>query len=831
MNLKNYTNKKILSELNICTKIAVLLCFMGFQFSFAQNNCETALPITAGTHVVDMIDGSNVVSSCSIASMGEWYAYTPTGNYSVTVTSDLPDNICGDTNFSVYTGTCNAFSCYTSDDDSGSVACDQPPATGQTYLSKKTFDVVAGTTYYIVWDNKWSDEGFVFQVNEAPFIPSPCYAATSVTAGTTTVAAIDGSNLNTACSTTAMAKWYTYTPTQDFHLTITSDLPVNICKNTNFSVYTGSCSNGLSCITSDDNSGVIECNVVNNFSNLSKKTFDVSGGTTYYIAWDNKWSTDGFDFQIIEEEIVIPVTYTSQTIATINNGAYNICVVDMNSDLMDDIVSVSGSNLKVHYQQPDHTFTATSFTVAGTTVEPSWSLAAGDYNKDGYNDLVLGSNGGLSLWKSNEVGNAYTSITPGQYIFCQRTNFVDINNDGNLDVFSCHDIQRNVYYLNDGNAGMTYYQSGTTPGAYNLGLTLGGGNYASLWTDYDNDGDVDMFITKCSGPPCELHRNDGNAFTDVSALAGINVTPIQSWSSAIADFDNDGDMDILIGSNGSAGHKFFKNKVDTTNNVEEPFENVTSGSGWDTDNTDNRDYVAYDFDNNGFIDVFSTGGRIMFNQGDMTFSSTSYPALNMGPIGDLNNDGFLDVQNGNTIRYAVPNGNHWIKVGLKGTESNSNGIAARVEIYGAWGKQMRDIRSGEGFEFMSSLNAHFGIGSATEIDQLVITWPSGTIDVINNPTVDSMVTVNEGAFPLTVTEAESDAFVIYPNPANDIINIKSKSNAAIIKAEIFDLTGKLILKKESVNNTIPVSTLSSGTYIMKVLDVNGRQYTHKFVKS
>ncbi|WP_146185062.1 FG-GAP-like repeat-containing protein [Flavobacterium pallidum] len=793
---------------------------------FIPSPCYTAVPVTAGTTTVTAINGSNVNTSCSTASMANWYAYTPTQDYFLTITSDLPQNICKNTFFAVYKGSCSGgLTCVTSDDNSGNIACNS----GNTLsnLSMKSFNVTAGTLYYIAWDNRGGNDGFDFQIIESP---TPCSSAIPVTAGTYTVDAIDSTNMTTSCSTATLGKWYKYVPSQDYHVTISSDLQQNICKDTNFNVYKGSCSTTLTCVTSDDNSGVIACDSGNTLSNLSKKTFDVVGGVTYYIAWDNKWSTAGFDFQISEAEIVVPVNFTSQTIATINSS-YNICVADMNGDFLDDIVGVSTNMLRTNYQNADGTFTLATFSVPGSTNQPSWSMAAGDLNKDGYNDLLLGGIDGLTFWESNDTGTAYTSDTPGQYIFCQRTNFVDIDNDGNLDAFSCHDVQRNVYYMNDGNANMTYYQSGTTPGAYNLGLTTTGGNYASLWTDYDNDGDVDLFISKCSGPPCELHRNDGNGvFTDVSVQAGISYQPVTSWSSALGDYDNDGDIDILIGKNGGVQARLYRNDLDKTNNTEEPFANVTAGSGWDTDTTNNTDYVTYDFDNDGWLDIFGTGGKIMFNQHDMSFLPTYYNSLNPGPIGDLNNDGFLDIQNGNTIRYGVPNGNHWIKVGLRGQESNSNGIAARVEIYGVWGKQIRDIRAGEGFEFMNSLNAHFGIGSATAIDKLVVIWPSGTVDVINNPAIDAMVTINEGAFPLAITEAGNDAFMIYPNPAYDIINIKSKSSAAIIKAEIYDLTGKMVLRKESVNNAISVNTLAAGTYIMKVLDVNGQQYTHKFVK-
>ncbi len=118
---------------------------------------------------------------------------------------------------------------------------------------------------------------------------------------------------------------------------------------------------------------------------------------------------------------------------------------------------------------------------------------------------------------------------------------------------------------------------------------------------------------------------------------------------------------------------------------------------------------------------------------------------NFGAVGDLNNDGFLDVQNGTTVFYNVPNDNNWIKMNLKGIESNSNGIAARVEIHGAWGKQIRDVQSGVGFRHMSSLNPHFGIGQATAIDSVIIRWPSGKVDMICNPAINTTLYIEEGS--------------------------------------------------------------------------------------
>ena len=449
-----------------------------------------------------------------------------------------------------------------------------------------------------------------------------CGTATPITAGLYTVTAINGTDVpNPICTDNGAVpatrppagEWYSYTPTQNYTVTVTSDIAPRV--DTRFHVYTGTCG-ALTCVGGDDDSGA---------SYTSVGTFNVTAGTTYIIAWDNRWTSAGFTFQLIESPVVVPpvtpITYVTQNVATINS-TYNICVVDMNGDHKDDIVGVSNTNsLRVHYQgATPGTFTVADYPFTGVSYMPGWSMAAGDYNRDGYNDLVLGSGNGLSILRSNSTGTAYTGITPGEYIFCQRTNFADLNKDGNLDIFSCHDVAPNVYYINDGNANLTYYQSNTTPGAMNL--SSGGGNYATLFTDFDNDGDTDVFISKCSGPPCQLFRYDGgNVYTNVSAETGINVTPIQTWSSAIADFDNDGDMDIIITAS-SGTHKFFRNNFETTNTLS-AFTNITAGSGWDANLSTNIDNLAYDFDNDGKVDVLGGGNKIMSNQENNTFAGVT----------------------------------------------------------------------------------------------------------------------------------------------------------------------------------------------------------------
>lgn len=615
--------------------------------------------------------------------------------------------------------------------------------------------------------------------------------------------------------TATLGIWYAYTPTENHTVTINTNVQGYPTVDTRLHVYKGTCGS-LVCVTGDDDSG--------GAGYTSMASFAAIAGTTYYIAFDNKWTSQGFRFQITESAYVEPydpgITFAPQSVAV--TGTFKIGVVDMNGDYLDDIVAPSNTTVNVLYQASNGSGFTTA-NLANTTVNymPTWSLAAGDFNKDGFNDLAYGNTSGVGILLSNSQGTGFTTFQRGG-IFCQRTNFVDINNDGNLDLFVCHDVDPNVYFLNDGNGGNTFHQGG-------LGNHPDGGNYGSIWVDYDNDNDPDLFIAKCkgAGSPAslnELHRNNGNGtFTDVSVAANLSDM-IQTWSSAWGDFDNDGDMDAMVGANSTANgsHKLMRNNGDGT------FTDVTAGSGFDTFLSYGREHVAYDFNNDGFIDVMGNGNKIMYNNGNMTFSPVSISAAS-GPVGDLNNDGFLDILNATTVHFNSGNSNKWIKIHLNGTASNKNGIGARIEVYGAWGKQIRDVRSGDGFEFMSTLNAHFGLGSATEITQVIIKWPSGVVDTINNPPVNQALTVTEGS-TLSFADFTSGGLTVYPNPAHDVIEITGSGKEDINKAYIYDLGGKIVMERTVKETRLNVQHLSKGSYILILQDQTGRPFTYKFIK-
>jgi hypothetical protein len=322
------------------------------------------------------------------------------------------------------------------------------------------------------------------------------------------------------------------------------------------------------------------------------------------------------------------------------------------------------------------------------------------------------------------------------------------------------------------------------------------------------------------------NRNNGNGtFSDVSVAANM-YDPVQTWSSAWADFDNDGDMDALVGASSTTdgSHKYMKNNGNGT------FTDATAGTGWDTNTSTSIEHIAYDFDNNGFVDVMGGGNKIMYNQGNGTFVPFTH-GFDVSAVGDLNNDGFLDFQSGTTLRISSGNSNKWLKLNLRGIQCNSNGIGARVEIYGSWGKQIRDVRSGEGFKYMSSLNVHFGIGSATNITQVIVRWPSGLVDTFNNVTPNQTLSVVEGA-TLETNSFENSVFTMYPNPVknNITIAINTANPVEFTSAEIYDLTGRRVQVTAVLNQNIVVDALAAGTYILKLTDSNNKNYTQKFIK-
>ena len=523
-----------------------------------------------------------------------------------------------------------------------------------------------------------------------------------------------------------------------------------------------------------------------------------------------------FSFGNAQNGVNGTLNFTTESIATVGSERG---VVDMNGDFLDDIVSIQSTNVNIFYQQSGGGFVEANITTTEADYNPSWSMAAADFDANGYTDLLYGGGNGVTFMKANDTGDGFTEISGSEYVFSQRSNFIDINNDGHLDAFVCHDVEPNVYYINDGSGNLEFIQGG-------LGDYPSGGNYGSVWIDYDNDRDMDMFIAKCGGEvprrTNQMHRNNGDGtYTEVGDEVGL-ADPMQTWSSAWGDFDNDGDMDVFIGAS-SGEHKLMRNNGDST------FTDVTSGSGIGVVTATGIENAPADFNNDGFLDIASNG-NILLGNGDLTFGNVQFGVISgdNGPFGDLNNDGFIDAFNNETIYYNTPNGNNWLTINTVGTESNINGIGARVELLTASGTQIRDVRSGEGFRFMSTLNTHFGLGADTEIISVTVYWPSGLIDRVDNPNINETLTIIEGTF-LGLEDYLVNDLILYPNPAEDVLNLNRKTGLEDALITVFDITGKRVLNERLRGTSIDVSGLNAGSYILRVVN-NGATITQKFIK-
>ncbi len=462
-------------------------------------------------------------------------------------------------------------------------------------------------------------------------------------------------------------------------------------------------------------------------------------------------------------------TFTNSTnlLPASHNSGGCTGVTDMNNDGLDDIIILDQSlNLNVAYQQANGTFTVSAFGTVSN--ENQWGMAVGDVDNDGHKDVICGgSYDQVHVVNINGPDDFVQVNYAWADIFMQGCNFSDIDNDGWLDGFGCHDDGHSAIMRNDGTGTLVN-------GASLMDLTFypeingndNSGNYGSVWTDFDRDGDIDLFIAKCRqfiNDPYDPRRtnvlmvNDGNGnYTEEAMQRGL-VNLQQSWTSDFADMDNDGDWDILLTTH-SGTLEIYSN--DGTGY----FTNVIAGSGLEVSGFFLQAKMA-DFDNDGFMDLIHSGGthRYFHNNGDMTWTLVNDTFVNDDTmhsfgIGDLNNDGWMDVyaSYGNGYNDAdmdhpdqlfINDGgtNNYIIFDLQGTISNMDAAGATVEIHGPWGVQLREIRDGESYGITNTSKCHFGIGAETMVDYAVIYWPSGGMKVIDNPTINTVHIEIEGA--------------------------------------------------------------------------------------
>ena len=448
--------------------------------------------------------------------------------------------------------------------------------------------------------------------------------------------------------------------------------------------------------------------------------------------------------QSLAQVSFVSESYQEGTFGTLRN-----CVVDMNGDFKDDIVGITTDRIDIAYQSED----GFDFRVINKDLEhiPIWSICAGDIDANGYNDLMLGDGDRVSFLYANANGSDFKETPGNEFIFCQRTTFVDINTDGHLDAFVCNDVGPNQSYINDTEGNLELDRE-IVPSPSGVP-----GNYVATWVDYDNDSDLDVYLTKCyvdqSNVPARLnllYNNDGQGnFNEVGADAGMD-DDAQSWVTLFEDFDNDGDFDAFT-INHTETNRMRRNNGDGT------FTEVIQDTGIDAfPYSQATEALSADFDNDGDMDIITGFPQVIYyNNGDMTFVTVP-TNINIGSIGDMNNDGFMDMVSVDRIYVNQGNDNHWIKINPIGRMSNRNAIGAKMFLYGDWGSQMKELRSSASWTPMSTLSMQFGIGEHTSIDSLVIEWPSGIRTVIENPAIDQALTVDELDCPVAIVDIEVD---------------------------------------------------------------------------
>lgn len=344
----------------------------------------------------------------------------------------------------------------------------------------------------------------------------------------------------------------------------------------------------------------------------------------------------------------------------------------------------------------------------------SETAAFGDYDKDGYVDLYVTNSEGRKnnfLYHNNKKAS-FTKIDHGAMVsdtnFSRSVNWVDIDNDQDLDLFVTNENKQNEdVYRNDGKGNFTKLTDGVL-------LNDAGNTTSASWADADNDGDLDVFLTNDAGTN-SFFKNNGNFNFTKNTTDIVGRMFSHSFSSAWSDVDNDGDEDLFVTNS-------FSGKTRLLN-----YFYLNDGNGNFTRNT--TDVIAKD-------------------------TAWSYGCA----FGDYDNDGFQDLavatcrfdktDDVDLLYHNKGNGNHWISLKLTGTKSNRSAIGARVyvkaTINGKSVSQMREVSAQSGYCSENDLRVHVGLNTAKVVDELKIVWPLGLTQTFTHVKADQFLEVTEG---------------------------------------------------------------------------------------
>jgi hypothetical protein len=380
-----------------------------------------------------------------------------------------------------------------------------------------------------------------------------------------------------------------------------------------------------------------------------------------------------------------------------------------------------------------------------------------DYDKDGKLDLYVGGyanftstsqrtctigysvatscrptvyGGTPAVLYHNNGDGTFTNVTKAAKIFQPKglnlsAGAADYDNDGWPDLFVANDGIEAYLYHNNHNG--TFSEVAMTSG---MALTSNGSAMAAMcisFGDYDNDGNLDLYISDFQLASDHVWHNDGTGFFDeVSEIVGIKVPTrnVLSFGGGFFDYDNDGWLDLFIAN----GH------------VYEEVERVTPEIHYKQINS------LFHNDGRGrFVDVTKASG-----------DGFSKPYAGRGAaFADFDNDGNMDIVVANAgdppllLHNEGGAGNHFLNFKRIGTKSNRDAMGTRIRLRAGDLSQIREISGGGSYLSQSDLRAHFGLGNHTRADTVDVSWPSGAHQVFRDVEADKFYVIEEGKDRLT----------------------------------------------------------------------------------
>ena len=503
-----------------------------------------------------------------------------------------------------------------------------------------------------------------------------------------------------------------------------------------------------------------------------------------------------------------------------------VCIFDFNNDGFEDVFicdNNSGSNL-LFKNLGNMQFEEVSFAVGITTSSSTRLPIAADFNNDGCLDLFIGALSSNSFLYKNNCDGTFIDVTSQSGIVTnggiRGGAWSDINLDGFVDLYIGRLTETNYLFKNNGDGTFVdIAQNVNASGPQNNGLVMG-----LSFVDYDNDGDQDLFITQDNNlGNILLRKEDSGIFIDLSIPSSVNL-PVMGMGVAIGDYNRDGWFDIYTSN-------LYENSL-LMNSPEGEFYDVADSAGvqdipgsmaWGT--------FFFDADNDGWLDIFNNNesgfgnvpNSFFKNHGDGTFedlsASSGLQSYNNGigsAYGDLDNDGDLDIiavghpsPDGSIILYRndTPMQN-WVQFkvdgeGAQNINSDPYAIGSKLILYTSSGIQISTIFAGNSYCSQNSFIQHFGLGSDTAIDSLIVYWPNTTEKYVYDISqVNQRYLLIRGAvevFPLSIrsntTPNNYSMIDIYPNPFNHSTTIAIHSDNQLetpYSINIYDALGRLV---------------------------------------